>query len=154
MRFIDLWWWLCSTTGLYGRPELEVAYGEIAISLHRGCLGDVSSRRVVRVSTWCITHSRHTRVNTSVGTIYVFWFCYIKSIHIMISKIYIYYKRTLVVPDVVLARWRSGNVFDRTWCFLHMNWKIHKFIVNVSLKLKLIYIIVLYTSCFDFMLSL
>ena len=33
-------------------------------------------------------------------------------------------------------------------------WKIHRFIVIDSLKLKLIYIIVLYTVCFDFMLSL
>ena len=32
-------------------------------------------------------------------------------------------------------------------------WKIHRFTV-VSLKLKLIYIFVLYTTCFDFMLSL
>ena len=33
-------------------------------------------------------------------------------------------------------------------------WKIHRFLVIVSLKLKLIYIFVLYTVCFDFMLSL
>ena len=67
MRLLDLWWWLRSTMGSYGRPVLEAAYGKIAISLYRGCLGDVSSRRVVGVSTWCITHGRHTRVNTSVG---------------------------------------------------------------------------------------
>ena len=123
MRFMDLWWWLRSITGPYGRPELEAAYGETAISLHRGCLRDISSRRVVGVSTWCITHGRHTRVNTSVGTVYVFWFSNKKSICIMFSKIYIYYERTLVVPDVVLARWRSGNVFDRPWCFFYRNGK-------------------------------
>ena len=117
MRFLDLWWWLRSTTGSYGRPELEVAYGKIVISLHRGCLRDVSSGRVVGVSTWCITHGRHTRVNTSVGTVYVFFIFNTKSIRIMFSKIYIYYERTLVVSDVILARWRSGNVFDRPWRF-------------------------------------
>ena len=117
MRFMDLWWWLGSTTGPYGRPELEAAYKKTAILLHRGCLGDVSSRKVVGVSTWCITHGRHSRVNTSVGTVYVFLIFNIKPIRIMFSKIYMYYERTLVVPDVVLARWRSGKVFDRPWCF-------------------------------------
>ena len=123
MRFMDLWWWLRSTTSPYGRPELEAVYGELAISLHRGCLGDVSSGRVVRVSTWCITHGRHTRVNTNVGTVYVFLIVNTKPIRIMFSKIYIYYERTLVVPDVVLARWRSGNVFDRPWRFFLRNGK-------------------------------
>ena len=118
MRFMDLWWWLRSITGPYDRPELEAAYGETAISLYRGCLGDISSGRVVGVSTWCITHGRHTRVNTSVGTVYVFWFSNIKSICIMFSKIYIYYERTLVVPDVVLARWQLGNVLTAHDFFL------------------------------------
>ena len=72
MRLLDLRWWLRSTTDSYGRPVLEAAYGKIVISLHRGYLRDVSSGRVVGVSTWCITHGRHTWVNTSVGTIYVF----------------------------------------------------------------------------------
>ena len=30
---------LRSTTGPYGRPILEVAYGEILYSLHRDCMG-------------------------------------------------------------------------------------------------------------------
>ena len=42
---------LRSTTGPYGRPRLDVAYGEMLCSLHRGCMGVDSSRRVVRVST-------------------------------------------------------------------------------------------------------
>ena len=42
---------LRSTTSPYGRPMLEVAYGEILLSLHRGCMGDDSSGRVVGVST-------------------------------------------------------------------------------------------------------
>ena len=41
---------LRSTTGSYGRPVIEVAYGEIILSLHRGCMGDGSSGRVVGVS--------------------------------------------------------------------------------------------------------
>ena len=41
---------LRSTTGPYRRPVIEVAYGEMVFSLHRGCMGDDSSRRVVGVS--------------------------------------------------------------------------------------------------------
>ena len=44
---------LRSTTGPYGRLMIEVAYGEILVSLHRGCMGDDSSERVVGVSTLC-----------------------------------------------------------------------------------------------------
>ena len=40
---------LRSTTGSYGRPVLEVAYGETLFSLHRGCVGDDSSGKVVGV---------------------------------------------------------------------------------------------------------
>ena len=42
---------LRSTTGPYGRPIVEVAYGEMLRSLHRGCMGVNSSGRVVGVST-------------------------------------------------------------------------------------------------------
>ena len=42
---------LCSTTGPYGRPIIEFAYGEMLLSLHRDCEGDDSSGRVVGVST-------------------------------------------------------------------------------------------------------
>ena len=41
---------LRSTTSLYGRPVIEVAYGEMIFSLHRGYLGDDSSKKVVGVS--------------------------------------------------------------------------------------------------------
>ena len=41
---------LRSTTGLYGRPVIEVAYGEMILSLHRNCIGNDSSGRVVGVS--------------------------------------------------------------------------------------------------------
>ena len=38
---------LRNTTSPYGRPMIEVAYGETLCSLHRGCMGDGSSGRVV-----------------------------------------------------------------------------------------------------------
>ena len=41
---------LHSTTGPYGRPMLEVAYGEILLLLYRGCMGDDNFGRVIRVS--------------------------------------------------------------------------------------------------------
>ena len=41
---------LRSTTGPYGRPVIEVAYGEMILSLHRGCMGDDSLGKVVGVS--------------------------------------------------------------------------------------------------------
>ena len=36
---------LRSITGPYGRPMIEVAYGEMILSLHRGCIGDDSSEK-------------------------------------------------------------------------------------------------------------
>ena len=42
---------LRSTTGPYGRPMTEVAYGEMILSFHRGYMGDDSSRRAFGVST-------------------------------------------------------------------------------------------------------
>ena len=42
---------LHSTTGSYGRPVIEDAYGEMILSLHRGCMGDDSPGRAVGVST-------------------------------------------------------------------------------------------------------
>ena len=42
---------LRSITGPYGRPIIEVAYGEMILSIHRGCMGDDSSGRMVGVST-------------------------------------------------------------------------------------------------------
>ena len=86
---LETWWWLRSTTSSYGRLVLEATYGKMVISLYRGCLGDVSLGKVVGVSTWLITHGRHTQVNTSVGTIYnIFLFSWyeINPISIMFLK--------------------------------------------------------------------
>ena len=47
---------LRSTTGPYRRPMIEVAYGKMIFSLHRDCIRDDSSGRVVGMSAWCIAH--------------------------------------------------------------------------------------------------
>ena len=81
---------LRSTTGPYGRPMIEVVYRERIFSLHQGCMGDDSSGRVVGVSACCIAHARHTRVNTSVGSIILFLGFMISSLHVLcFFKIYI-----------------------------------------------------------------
>ena len=77
---------LRSITGPYGRPVIEVAYGEMIFSLHRGSLEDDNLGRVVGVSTWCIAHIWHIRVNTSVGSVYtIFWFPRYKNLCIGIT---------------------------------------------------------------------
>ena len=78
---------LCSTTGPYRRPVIEVAYRDMILSFHQGYMGDDSSGRVVGVSAWCIVHVWHTRVNTSVGSVYIiFWFSRYKNLYILFSK--------------------------------------------------------------------
>ena len=41
---------LHSTTGPYERLEIDVTYGEMILSLHRGCMGDDSLEKMVGVS--------------------------------------------------------------------------------------------------------
>ena len=107
---------LRSITGPYGRPVIEVAYGEMIFSLYRGYMRDDNSRRVVGVSAWCITHIWHTRVNTSMGLVYIFsGFQRYKNLYVLCFQIYMYYKRTLVNSDLVLTRWGSENIFNRPW---------------------------------------
>ena len=67
---------LRNTAGPYGRLVIKVAYGEMILSLHRGCMRDNSLGRVVGVSAWCIAHVWHTRVNTSVGSVYIYIYIY------------------------------------------------------------------------------
>ena len=85
---------LRSTTGPYGRPIVEVAYGEMLFfSLHRGCMGVDSSGRVVGVSTWCRPCWTHPDQHQCELTIYCFQdFYIIKTKYIYIydfSKLYI-----------------------------------------------------------------
>ena len=130
--YIDIYTWswlrhgflfmviLRSTTGLYGRPMTEVAYGEMLLSLHRDCMGVDSSGRVVRVSTWCRPCWTYPGQHQCGLTIYYFQdFLIIKTKYIYRYDFqsYTLYKRTLVVSDLVLARWGSENVFDRPLAF-------------------------------------
>ena len=158
MRLLDLWWLLRSTTGSYGRPEIEITYGKTVISIHRGYLGDVSLGRVVRVSTWCITHGRHTRVNTSVGTVYVFLTFNTNSIRIMFWKSICIMKRhwwslTLSWPDD-----DQGMILTAHNVFLKRNERIHRFIIIVSLRIEIdLYTCFIHTTCMTtcyYMLSL
>ena len=108
-------WWLRSTTGSYGRPVIEVAYGETLIYSTKvvwvilareewlGCRHDASP-------------ILHIPGSTSVWAQYIlFFWVFFKDI-----KTYMYYvfktiriiKGTLVVSDLVLARWGLENVFN------------------------------------------
>ena len=94
---------LRSTTGPYGRLVIEVAYGEKIFSLHQDCMGDDSLGRVVGcrhdASPMLDIPGQH-----QCGFRILFsGFYNIKCICIMFY-IYMYYKRTLVVSDLVLAR--------------------------------------------------
>ena len=66
-------WWLRSTTGFYGWTCYKGRIWGDYDSLRRGCLRDVSSKIMVEVLSWYITHGRHTQVNTNVGTAYDFF---------------------------------------------------------------------------------
>ena len=43
---------------------------------------------------------------------YMYFLFLLRTLYILCFKIYMYYKMTLVVPDVVLTRQRLGNDFD------------------------------------------
>ena len=76
-------WWLRSITGSYGRTCDRQYMGRLWFT-PSNCLGDISSRRVVGVSSWCITHARHIQVNTNMGTVYdIFWFSWYKNLYVL-----------------------------------------------------------------------
>ena len=127
------WWWfhhgyfscfmviLRSTTGPYGRPIAEVAYGEIVFFTPPRLYGRWAREE------WLgcrhdVTHVGHTRVNTSVGSLYiVFGFSYYNNKkYIYGFQTYTLYKRTLVVSDLVLARRGSKKCFRPPICFKHI----------------------------------
>ena len=86
---------LRSTTGPYGRPMIEVAYGEFYFSLYRGCMGGDSSGRVVEVSTCCRPCWTYPgQHQCGLNLYYFFDFHTIKFTCIMVFKIYIYKKKT------------------------------------------------------------
>ena len=81
-QYYVLLWMVCDRNRIWGDY----------VSLHRGNLEDISSERVVEVLSRYITHGRHTRINTSVGTISEHWWSY-KNLYVLYFKIYTYYKQ-------------------------------------------------------------
>ena len=61
--------------------------------------------------------------STPVWAQYMYFWFLLRNLYVLCFKIYMYCKMTLVVPDIVLARQRSGNDFNRPWCFLKRNEK-------------------------------
>ena len=64
-----------------------------------------------------VAHVRHTRINTSVGSMYIIFLIFLKykNLYVLCFQIYTciqYNTKTLVVSDLVLARRGSENVFD------------------------------------------
>ena len=101
---------LRSTTSPYGRSVIEVAYGEMILSLHLGCMGDDSSGRVVGVSVWYIVHVWHTRVNTGVGSVYIiFWF-------------FLRYKNLCVYIYIYILFSKSICSIKKHWWSLTLSW--------------------------------
>ena len=115
----DTWWWLRSTTGLYGRTYDRGRIWRNYDSLHWGCCEDFSLKRVVGVFPWYITHGRHTRFNTNVCTIYdIFWFSWYKNLYVLCFQIYMYYKRNTG------GLWlRPGSTMFREGFWLSMSFK-------------------------------
>ena len=112
---------LRSTTGPYGRPVIEVAYGEMILSLHRGCMGDDSSGKVVGVSTWCIAHIWHTRINTSVSSMYIiFWFLRYKNL-------YIYVIPVLLIKGKIIILKLSTEIFEGNFQISGFTWLFCQF---------------------------
>ena len=97
---------LCSTMGSYGRPVIEVAYGEtlfhsteavwemITREEWLGCRHDASSMLDIPGSTL---------VWAQYILFFDFFFRY-KNLYVLCFQIYRYYKRTLVVSDLILTR--------------------------------------------------
>ena len=81
---------LRSTTSPYGRPMIEVAYGEILFSLHQDCMGEDSSGRVVGVLTWyrpCWTYPGQHQCGHNV---YYFLSFHTIKLYVLCFQIYIY----------------------------------------------------------------
>ena len=81
---------LRSTTGPYGRPMVEVAYGEMLYFTPPRLYGSWKLGK----SGWGVDMMspmfRHTRVNTSVGTVYIiFWVFIISKLIYIYSNLYV-----------------------------------------------------------------
>ena len=108
-----IWWWLHSTTGSYGRPVIELTYGETLIHST-----EVVWEILARKEWLSCLHDASPMFDIPEST--PMWVPYIlfsefqgyKNLYVLCFQIYTYYKRTLVVSNLVLARWGSENVFD------------------------------------------
>ena len=119
---------LHSITGSYGWPVIEVAYGEILFHST-----EVVWELIAREEWLGYRHDTSPMFDIPgsipVWAQYILFssFYYIKIyIHIMfLKKNYIYYKRPLVVFDLILARYGSENIFDHPWA-LKREFKNHR----------------------------
>ena len=92
---------LRSITDPYGRPRIKVAYREILFSLHRGCMGDDSSGRVVGVSTCCRLCWTYPGQHQCGLNVYYF-------LDFITIKIYMYFVfKTIHVYNVIQKHWWS-----------------------------------------------
>ena len=73
---------LRSTTGPYGRPMIEVTYGEILFSLYRAVWEMIAQEKWLGYRH-VVAHVRHTRVNTSVGLMF-------SNLYVLCFQIYTY----------------------------------------------------------------
>ena len=117
---------LRSTTGPYGRPMIEVAYGEILFSLYRGC---ILFSWFFKNKKWLgcrhvVAHVGHTRVNTSVGSTYIIFLIFFKNI-----KTYMYYVfKSIHVYSIIQKHWWSlilswPDEVQRTFSTAHWFWR-------------------------------
>ena len=96
-----------------------------------------NSGRVVRVSSCCITHVWHTRVNTSVGSVYILF----SNFHDIKTYIYYVFKSIRTIKRNTGGLWTSKKVFDYPRVFKRkvistdVNWFKYKqfFIFNLVL---------------------
>ena len=92
-------------------------------------------------------HIRHTRVNTSVDTVYdIFWFSWFKNLYVLCFKIYMYYKRNTgglwlrPSPTMFRESFRPPISFKEK--------KIHKHII-VYLWVDIMYWCIYIYICYD-----
>ena len=92
---------LRSIMGPYGRPMIEVVYGEILFSLHRSCMRDNSSGRVVGMSTCCRPCWTYPGQHQCGRNVYYFLDFYT-------IKTYMYYVfKSILVYCVIQKHWWS-----------------------------------------------
>ena len=110
---------LRSTTDPYGRPVIEVAYGEILLSLHRGCVRDDSSERVVGMSTWCRPCWTYPGQHQCGLNVYYFLGFHTIKTYILFSKAICSIKKkhwwslTLSWPDEVQRMFSTAHEFSK-----------------------------------------